>query len=200
MTHTQGVQLYLCLLHLYLGFRIQCLGFDDDDDVDDDLHTSHSSSICVNNHTRCPFSQHNHSNKLLIASIVQHITWFQHKITIQTSLKHQPTQHNKEPTSIHKNITQEAYKRKSHKIQICRKWLSNEEVHHKLSKYFWKTPQITDAKITQLLKFQFAQYTCNHRKDLFQPHTHTNPNCTLCQMNNIDTWSHLLSLCNNIFS
>ena len=30
-------------------------------------------------------------------------------------------------------------------------------------------------------------------------HTHTNPNCTLCQINGADTWPHLLSLCNNKF-
>ena len=39
----------------------------------------------------------------------------------------------------------------------------------------------------------------NHRKNLFWPHTHTNPNCTLCQINDRDTWLHLLSLCYNKF-
>jgi hypothetical protein len=39
----------------------------------------------------------------------------------------------------------------------------------------------------------------NHRKNLFWPHTHTNPNCTLCQINDKDTWPYLLSLCNNKF-
>ena len=77
-----------------------------------------------------------------------------------------------------------------------KKCLSNEKIHHELSNHFWKTPQTTDAQITQLLKFWFAQYMGNHRKNLIWPHTHPNPNYTLCQMNDIDTWRHLLSLCN----
>ena len=34
---------------------------------------------------------------------------------------------------------------------------------------------------------------------IFWPHTHPNPNCTLRQMNDKDTWPHLLSLYNNKF-
>ena len=37
------------------------------------------------------------------------------------------------------------------------KWLSKEEICHKLSNQFLKTPQTMDAQITQLLKFRFAQ-------------------------------------------
>ena len=35
----------------------------------------------------------------------------------------------------------------------------------------------------------------NHRKNVFWPNTHLNPNCTLCHKNDRDTWPHLLSLC-----
>jgi hypothetical protein len=37
----------------------------------------------------------------------------------------------------------------------------------------------------------------NHRKNIFWPLTHPNPNCTLCPNNEIDTWPHLLSTCPN---
>ena len=62
-----------------------------------------------------------------------------------------------------------------------------------------------DAQITQLHKFRFAQYMGNHRKNLLWPHTHThthkhtNTNYTLCQINDVDTWLHILFLCNNKF-
>ena len=35
----------------------------------------------------------------------------------------------------------------------------------------------------------------NHRKNIFWPLTHPNPNCTLCKRNDRDTWPHLLSTC-----
>ena len=35
----------------------------------------------------------------------------------------------------------------------------------------------------------------NHRKSIFWPLTHPNPNCTLCHRNERDTWPHLLSTC-----
>lgn len=37
----------------------------------------------------------------------------------------------------------------------------------------------------------------NHRKNIFWPLTHPNPNCTLCPNNDRDTWPHLLSTCEN---
>ena len=37
----------------------------------------------------------------------------------------------------------------------------------------------------------------NHRRDIFWPLTHQNPNCTLCHKNDRDTWPHLLSTCEN---
>jgi hypothetical protein len=35
------------------------------------------------------------------------------------------------------------------------------------------------------------------KKIIFWPHTHQNPNCTLCHKNDRNTWPHLLSLCEN---
>ena len=39
----------------------------------------------------------------------------------------------------------------------------------------------------------------NHRKNIFWPITHPNPNCTLCHKNERDTWPHLLSTCEHPF-
>ena len=48
-------------------------------------------------------------------------------------------------------------------------------------------------------QFRSAQYMGNHRENLLWPHIRPNPNFTLCQVNDKDTWPHLLSLCNNKF-
>jgi hypothetical protein len=45
----------------------------------------------------------------------------------------------------------------------------------------------------------YAQYMGNHRKNIFLPVTHQNPNYTLCHKNERDTWSHLLSTCEHPF-
>ena len=37
----------------------------------------------------------------------------------------------------------------------------------------------------------------NHRKHIFWPLQFRNPNCTLCQRNDRDTWPHLLSTCDH---
>ena len=54
---------------------------------------------------------------------------------------------------------------------------------------------MTDARSTQTLKFRYAQYIGNHMKTIFWPLAHENPNCTLCHLNDKDTWPHLLSTC-----
>ena len=75
------------------------------------------------------------------------------------------------------------------------KWLSNEHINQKLSNHFWKDDKIPDTQITQTLKFRYAQYMGNHRKNIFWPLKYQNPNCTLCHTNDRDTWPHLLSTC-----
>ena len=65
----------------------------------------------------------------------------------------------------------------------------------KLSNHFWKNVNVPDTQITQTLTFRFAQYTGNHRKNIFWPLKYPNPNCTLCHNNDRDTWPHLLSTC-----
>ena len=75
------------------------------------------------------------------------------------------------------------------------KWLSNEQINQKLSNHFWKDDKIPDTQITQTLKFRYAQYMGNHRKNIFWPLKYQNPNCTLCRTNDRDTWPHLLSTC-----
>ena len=46
------------------------------------------SMYLIHNHIRHPSSQHSHPDKLLIAVIVDHITWSTHKITIQKVRTH----------------------------------------------------------------------------------------------------------------
>ena len=54
---------------------------------------------------------------------------------------------------------------------------------------------MSDAQITQTLNFSFAQYMGTHRKNIFWPLKFQNPNCTLCHINDRDTWPRLLSMC-----
>ena len=81
------------------------------------------------------------------------------------------------------------------KFPYVDKWLSYTQIHQKLSNHFWKNEAVIDAQITQTLKFRYAQYMGNHRKTIFWPLTHQDPNYTLCHLNDKDTWPHLLSTC-----
>ena len=81
------------------------------------------------------------------------------------------------------------------KFPYVDKWLSNEQINQKLSNHFWKNDKVPDTQITQNLKFRYAQYMGNHRKNIFWPLKYQNPNCTLCRPNERDTWPHLLSTC-----
>ena len=75
---------------------------------------------------------------------------------------------------------------------ICQDYL---QVGHRICIHFWINDKVIDAQITQTLKFKYAQYMGNHRKNIFWPLTLQHPNCTLCHKNDIDTWPHLLSTC-----
>ena len=81
------------------------------------------------------------------------------------------------------------------KFPYVDKWLSNEQINHKLSNHLWKNANVSDTQITQTLKFRFAQYMGHHGKNIFQPLNYPNPNCTLCRNNDRDTWPHILSTC-----
>ena len=39
---------------------------------------------------------------------------------------------------------------------------SNDHINHKLSNYFWIAHNISDAQLTQVLKFWYAQHMGNH--------------------------------------
>jgi len=54
-----------------------------------------------------------------------------------------------------------------HKYPYVDKWLSNDQINQKLSNHFWKNNKISDAQITQILKFRYAQYMGNHKKKTF---------------------------------
>ena len=88
---------------------------------------------------------------------------------------------------------------KAKQFHYAEKWISNDQIYHKLSISSRKTHQTTGTQITQILKFRSTQYMGNHRKNLLWPQMFTNPNYTLCQNNDKDTWPHLLSLCNHKF-
>jgi hypothetical protein len=72
------------------------------------------------------------------------------------------------------------------KFSYVDKRLSNTQINQKLSNHFWHNDKITETQITQTLKFQYAQYMGNHRKNILWPLTHQNPNCTLCHKNERD--------------
>ena len=81
------------------------------------------------------------------------------------------------------------------KFPYVDKWLSNKQINQKPSNHFRKNKEVTDVQITQTLKFRYDQYMGNHKKNIFWPLKFQNPNCTLCHKNDRDTWSHLLSNC-----
>jgi hypothetical protein len=75
------------------------------------------------------------------------------------------------------------------------KWINNPLIDNKISNNFWTNPTITDAQITQLLKFRYGQYMGNARKHLFWSELYPNINCSLCRMIQPDTWLHILLCC-----
>ena len=105
-----------------------------------------------------------------------------------------------QPPHIHNKRTQKReFVTTKAKFPYVEKWLSNTQINEKLSNHFWKNEMVTDAQITQTLKFRYAQYMGNHRKIIFGPLTHPNPKCTLCHLNDKDTWPYLLSTCEHSY-
>ena len=109
------------------------------------------------------------------------------------------TTHDGAIRNIHNFITKAHENRESliaqNKFPYVEKWLNNKQINHKLSNHLWKNKKVTGAQITQTLKFRYAQYMENYRKNVFWPLKCWNPNCTLCHKNDRDTWPHLLSMC-----
>jgi hypothetical protein len=69
------------------------------------------------------------------------------------------------------------------------------DIDNKISNNFWTYPTITDAQITQLLKFKYGQYLGNVRKHLFWNELFSNINYSLCRIIQPDTWLHILLYC-----
>ena len=73
--------------------------------------------------------------------------------------------------NIHKFIIKEHNNREmaiaQRKFPYVEKWLTNKQINQKLSNHFWKNKKVTDAQITQTLKFRYAQYMGNHKKNIF---------------------------------
>ena len=100
-------------------------------------------------------------------------------------------------TYVNKEHKNQELKWAQSKFAYIDKWTSNDQINPKISNQLWKNPGITDAQITQFLKFTSAQYMGNHRKHIFWPNMYPNPNCTLCPNKALDTWPHILSTCSN---
>ena len=98
-------------------------------------------------------------------------------------------------TFVTKEQNSQEVRTTQNKYPYVEKRLSNDQIHQKLSNHFWKNNQISDPQITQTLKFRYAQYMGNHRKNIFWPLKFPNPNCTLCHKNDRVTWPHILSMC-----
>ena len=75
-------------------------------------------------------------------------------------------------TKTHENQEATLAKRK---LPYIDKRLSNEQINQKLFNHFWKNVNTLDTQITQILKFRFAQYMGNHRKNIFWPLNYPNP-------------------------
>ena len=76
-----------------------------------------------------------------------------------------------------------------------KKWTEDSNIDNQLSNNFWKNPKICEAQIKQLLKFRIGQYMGNAQKNLFWPTRFPNPTCSLCNLNSIDTWLHVILCC-----
>jgi hypothetical protein len=73
--------------------------------------------------------------------------------------------------------------------------VNNPHIDKKISNNFWTNPTITNAQITQILKFRYGQYMGNTRKHLFWNDLFPNVNCSLCRIIQPDTWLHILLCC-----
>jgi hypothetical protein len=74
-------------------------------------------------------------------------------------------------------------------------WINNKEIDLEDFYNFWNNKFITNSQITQLPKFQTRQSMGNARKHIFYPTIFPNINYTLCHIQSIDTWPHLLLAC-----
>ena len=100
-------------------------------------------------------------------------------------------------TYINKEHMNQELRRAQSKFTYIDKWTSNDQINHKFSNQLWENPGTTDAQIALTLKFWYAQYMGNDRKNIFWPNLYPNLQCTLSLNNTIDTWPHLLSTCSN---
>lgn len=81
-------------------------------------------------------------------------------------------------------------------FHYANKWISNDQIDHKLSNSFWKAQQTTNAQITQILKLKPMQYMGYHMKNLFWPQKFTSPKI----LTKIHGHTYYMSLCNHNFT
>jgi ribonuclease HI len=66
-----------------------------------------------------------------------------------------------------KKVEKESNEELAKTFNNINKWVNDPHIDKKISNNFWTNPTITDAQITQLLKFRYGQYMGNARKHLF---------------------------------
>jgi hypothetical protein len=77
-----------------------------------------------------------------------------------------------------------------HKFPCVDKWLSNTQINQKLFNYLWKDESVTDAQLTQTLKFRSAQYVHGQPYEKYilpPPHTQTQTQTAHCATTMIET-------------
>ena len=66
-----------------------------------------------------------------------------------------------------KKLEQEENEELAKTFDNINKWINNPLIDNKISNNFWTNPTITNAQITQHLKFRYGQYMENARKNIF---------------------------------
>jgi hypothetical protein len=89
--------------------------------------------------------------------------------------------------SYFKKVEKESNKELAKTFDNINKWINDPHIDNKISNNFWTNPTITDAQITQLLKFRYGQYMENEIKHLFRNELFPNINCSLYKIIQPDT-------------
>lgn len=123
------------------------------------IFTDNLNNICIiNNHVWCPFSQHNHPDKLLIALIVHFIMWSQHKTTIHKAQAHMSVQDNKLACALANKGTFKSSITQVPHIHVTHTLHHKPQRHHLISRFLY-TKEHTQLIIKHAQKFRFGKST-----------------------------------------
>lgn len=81
-------------------------------------------------------------------------------------------------------------------IPYINKWISITNIHHIWSTPFWTSPNVSDAQITQTLKFRYGRFVENYCKHKI-PNNNNPPYCNLDCLKQNHTCLHILYCCTN---